>query len=483
MRLDERRLVMKKKGLIIFLLLGLILAIVCSLPGSYSIPDKPPGEVRTGSVSHVGKTEISDDMTLEEKTYSSTSKDENAVLVDFATVSMNSCKIDKSGDSEGDAADFYGTNAALFAYNKALVTIKDSTIKTSGTHANAVFAYESGVIHISKSTIQTSKNNSGGIMVTGGGSIHASELKVETSGNSSAAIRSDKGGGSIKVEGGKYVTNGQGSPVIYSTADIEVKNATLVSNKSEGVVVEGKNHVLLDTCSLEDHNTTLNGNSTTYKNIFLYQSMSGDSSVGEASFEAKDSNIMTYKGDTFYVTNTKANITLENNTFVNASGDFLRIEAAKWGKSGSNGGEVALNLKNQNIEGNIVVDSISSLEMKLEQGSQYSGSINQEDEAKEVHVSLSKDSSIVLMGDSYVTSLENEDESHSNIDLNGYKFYVDGEELVVQEKKQDETLENDSTQEENKEIIKYIIIGVSVMILSILLIYIVIKKTKRNIYD
>lgn len=37
-----------------------------------------------------------------------------------------------------------------------------------------------------------------------------------------------------------------------------------------------------------DNNTILNGYSTTYKNIFIYQSISGDVAVGNASFTAKN---------------------------------------------------------------------------------------------------------------------------------------------------------------------------------------------------
>ena len=156
---------------------------------------------------------------------------------------------------------------------------------------------------------------------------NAKNLTIETSGTSSAAIRTDRGGGTVTVDGGTYKTTGKGSPSIYSTANITVKNADLISTASEGVVIEGKNSVTLENVSLKDTNNTLNGQSTTYKNIFLYQSMSGDAATGEASFIAKNSKITTNKGDTIYVTNTTASITLENNTIINNdnTGNFLRI--------------------------------------------------------------------------------------------------------------------------------------------------------------
>ena len=204
---------------------------------------------------------------------------------------------------------------------------------------------------------------------------NAKNLTIETSGTSSAAIRTDRGGGTVTVDGGTYKTTGKGSPSIYSTADITVKNADLISTASEGVVIEGKNSVTLENVSLKDTNSTLNGQSTTYKNIFLYQSMSGDAATGEASFIAKNSKITTNKGDTIYVTNTTASITLENNTIINNdnTGNFLRIQKDSWGTSGSNGGNVTLTLKNQNVTGNIVVDSISTLDMSLTNESFFEG--------------------------------------------------------------------------------------------------------------
>lgn len=82
---------------------------------------------------------------------------------------------------------------------------------------------------------------------------------------------------------------------------------------SNVVVIEGKNRVSLNDCTLIDSNTKLNGQSTTYKNVFLYQSMSGDAASGKSEFSSKNSFITTKKGDSFYVTNTNAYIYLENN--------------------------------------------------------------------------------------------------------------------------------------------------------------------------
>ena len=292
-------------------------------------------------------------------------------------------------------------------------------------------------------------------MVTGGGTLTADNLTVTTQGNSSAAIRSDRGGGTMTVNGGTYTSNGQGSPAIYSTADVTVNDAKLISTKSEGVVVEEKNSVTLNNTTLTDTNNTLNGNSTTYKNIFIYQSMSGDASVGTGNFTAKDSTITTNNGDTFYITNTDAVITLTNNKFTNTDGDFMRIEAAKWGTSGKNGGDVTLKLSNQAIEGDIIVDSISSLTMSLSDGSSYKGAINNANNGT-VSLTLSENSKLTLTGDTYVKSLTDADTTYSNINFNGYKLYVNGTDIstgetVVQSATEETTSSNTQNNTEPEE--------------------------------
>ena len=391
-------------------------------------PDKPDANGGSSSnVSHTGATEISTDTTNDGKSYASTTGSENALLVTGGTSTISNPTITKSGDSDGDNSDFYGTNAAILVKQGSL-NINGGTVTTNGSHANGVFAYSNGIINISDTTIKTTSNNSGAIMVTGGGTLTANNVTAETDGNSSAPIRSDRGGGTLTVNGGTYTANGVGSPAIYSTADITVNNSTLTSNKSEGAVVEGKNSITLNNVTLTDTNTSLNGNSETYKNIFLYQSMSGDADVGNAAFTAKDSTIITNKGDTIFVTNTNATISLTNNKIINndTTGGFLRIQSGKWGTSGSNGGDVTLNATNQTIDGDIFVDNISTLEMTLTDGSSYSGTINGDNTAKTLAVTLDSSSTLTLTGDSYITALSNAVSDNSNINLNGHTLYVNG---------------------------------------------------------
>lgn len=376
----------------------------------------PGGQGETASnITYTANKEISEDSTIESGEYSSTTSNENAIIsTGDVDVNLSNITVDKTGDSDGgDSSNFYGNNSAILAKNGANLTIKNAIITTEADGANGVFSYGGSA---------TTNNSSSD------GTTNASNLTINTSGTSSAAIRSDRGGGTVKVNGGTYTTTGNGSPSIYSTADITVNDATLVAKASEGIVIEGASTVTINNCDLKDSNTKLNGQSTTYKNIFLYQSMSGDASNGNATFTAKNSKITTNNGDTLYITNTTATINLPNNTIVNndSTGNFLRAQKDSWGNTGSNGGNVTLIMTQQNAEGNIVIDSISTLDMTMSESSYYEGTINGSNEAKSIILKLDSTSKIKLTGDSYVTSLEDDDTTYSNIDFNEYKLYVNG---------------------------------------------------------
>ena len=403
--------------------LPLALTLAISGCGSSAATDTAAPEAESPAATEAAATErtaISDD-----------TSNGHAIAVSGEEASYTATDVTKTGDADGDEADFYGTNAAVYAEEGAVLTLDDITVTTNGTHANAVFSYGEGTtINISDSTIDTTGNCSGGIMVTGGGTLNATNLTVHTTGNSSAAIRSDRGGGAQNVTGGTYTTDGTGSPVIYSTADVTVHDATLTSTASQGVVVEGKNSVTLDNANLTASNTTKNSDkSDWYQAVMIYQSMSGDAAEGEASFTMNGGSLTNTNGDIFFVNNTVATINLNNAAISNQdeSGVLARLAAAGWGSEGSNGGHVTLNASKQVLDGDILVDSVSELNMYLAEGSTYTGAINEANEGS-VYVQIEAGSTWKLTGDSYVSSLTCEADA---IDLNGHTLYVDGEAYVA----------------------------------------------------
>ena len=415
-------------GLAGLIALGGSASFVAAAPPSAPSGNGGGSSSSSSSYSYTGATELKSDTTEDGKTYSSTTAAQNALLVSGGTATITNPTVTKSGDSSDENADFSGVNAAVLAYNGATLNLTGGSVETSGSHANGVFAYGTGTINIENTKIKTTSNNSGGIMVTGGGTMNAKNLTVETAGGSSAAIRSDRGGGTQNVDGGTYTANGVGSPAIYSTANVNVANATLNSTASEGAVIEGLNSITLNNTILNDNNTKLNGNSETYKNIFIYQSMSGDAEEGTGTFTAKNATLAEAHGDNIFVTNTSATINLENSKFENTTSDFvfLRAQSGKWGNSGSNGGAVSLNATNQNIKGDFAIDSVSTLALKLTSGSYLLGAIDSENTAKKATLELDDDSVFVLTSDSYVDSISDSKAVSENIYGNGHTLYVNG---------------------------------------------------------
>ena len=355
---------------------------------------------------------------------------EHAITADGETKAISNTLVTKTGEADGDEADFYGENSAIFATNGGTLTLSDMVVKTDGTHANAVFSYGEGTtVNISNSYIETSGNCSGGLMTTGGGTMNAENLTITTSGNSSAAIRSDRGGGTVTVTGGDYTTSGKGSPVIYSTADITVNDAVMTSTASQGVVVEGKNSVTLNNVNLTaDNNTKNSDKSSYYQAVMIYQSMSGDAAQGKSSFTMNGGTLTNKNGDVFFVNNTATDINLSNAEIINnGDGIFLRAAAAGWGSEGSNGGQVTLNAANQTINGDMIVDSVSNLNLYLKSSSVFTGAINSDGQAGEVYVEIEDGSTWTLTGDSYITSLTC---GTGAIKLNGHKLYVNGKEYT-----------------------------------------------------
>ena len=252
--------------------------------------------------------------------------------------------------------------------------------------------------------------------MAGGGTLYAWDLNVETNGESSAAIRSDRGSGTMVVDGGSYTSNGTGSPAIYSTADISVNNATLTANGSEAVCIEGLNTIRLFNCTLSG-NTPANAQNDCDWNVILYQSMSGDSEQGNSTFEMVGGSLTANNGGMFYTTNTESTFLLdgvditpsaENDFFLKCTGN---ANARGWGQSGANGADCSFTARNQAMEGDVIWDSISQLDFYMLDGSTLTGAVL-DDETNAgsggdgcANLYISADSTWVVTGDSVLTNL------------------------------------------------------------------------------
>ena len=400
-------------------------------------------------VSYTAATEITAAETQSGKTYTSTSANENALLIATnEAVTIENPTVSKTGDSNGgDACNFYGLNAGVLVKDGAQVTITGGTVETSASGANGVFCYggnggrngaqgDGTTVTISDTVITTTGSGSGGIMTTGGSKTIANNLTITTSGQSSAPIRTDRGGGTVIVDGGVYTSNGLGSPAVYSTADITVANAALTSNQSEGVVIEGKNSVKLENCTLTANNTQRNSNATFLDAIMLYQSMSGDADSGTAQFSMTGGSLVSRSGHVFHVTNTNAVIELSGVAITNEDADGVLLSVCADGWTGAKN-VATLRASKQTLSGTILVGSDSTLTLELKDGSTFTGAISGSiknakgetvsTEVGTVHVTLDASSVWTLTADTYITSFTGD---LSSVVPNGHALYVNGEKVI-----------------------------------------------------
>ena len=379
-----------------------------------------PGGQDSGVDSYAAANEYSSDETVSDTSLESTETNENAALVsNGAEVTFNNDAISRtSSDSQGgDNSSFYGVGAAVLATD-GTAYVKDSTITTDSKGGAGLFAYGDGTVYAADTDISTQQDTSGGIHAAGGGKLYAWDLSVETNGESSAAIRSDRGGGTMVVDDGTYTSNGVGSPAVYCTADIAVNNAELTANGSEAVCIEGLNSLRLYNSNLTGNMSDDDQNDTTWT-VILYQSMSGDSEVGNSTFQMDGGTITSKNGGLFYTTNTECTIALKDVdiTYNDDSEFFLQCTGNNnqrgWGQSGSNGSDCNFTADSQDMKGNVIWDSISDLDFYMTNRSTLEGAfVNDETYAGNggdgyCNVVIDKDSIWTVTGDSKITSLSN----------------------------------------------------------------------------
>lgn len=410
-----------------------------SRPGAAEKGKAPslPDQVSQGSAAR----NVTEKGVLENQVFGSTGNDENALRVTGASVTLKNVEImkEEGTSSSTENGDFYGMNAALLATGGARVTIEDSSVHSAAPNGNGLFSYGKGTMISAKNvTITTEGSHSGGLQTTGGALMEAENVTVSTAGNSSAAIRSDRGGGTVLVKGGTFRTEGYGSPAVYSTARISIEGADLSASRSEGAVIEGKNSIALKNCRMEGNmaDTRVMGGETIKEEnvhtVMIYQSMSGDAEEGTSSFSMEGGSLLSHKGDVFYVTNTDCTIQLDNVKIQNEdpAGALLRISGNSgsrgWGKAGANGGRARFTVQNQQMEGNILVDSISHLSMTLGKNSRWDGALLQEtndqghDKDAGADLTIEKGATWNMTADSTVHTLHNE----GKIVTNGHTLTV-----------------------------------------------------------
>ena len=146
------------------------------------------GGSASSSVTYSAATSITSASSQSNQTYTSSTADENAVLVSLesGTVTLSNPTVTKTGDSDGgDNCNFYGINSAVMAMGGGAVSIVGGTVTAEAKGANGVFSYgnnsvsgDGTTVYIQDTTIKTTGDNGGGIMTTYGGKTVAQNLTI-----------------------------------------------------------------------------------------------------------------------------------------------------------------------------------------------------------------------------------------------------------------------------------------------------------------
>lgn len=312
-------------------------------PPADSTPTYPQGATYTHSS---GTATITD-------SYASSTQYYNVIQCTGGTLTMNGCTITKTGDgSSGDNSSFYGNNSSIYAgaassadyqsttaASGAKIVVKNVTVNSSSKGANAVIATNGATVEIDGITIVNNYAVSRGLHATYGGVISASNVDITTNEATSSTIATDRGGGTVTVNGGTATANGSKSAVIYSTGVMSATDLVGKSASGEIAVIEGDNSIAMTNC------TMTSGSSE--RGLLMMQSGSGDATGVNP--------VMTITGTSLTMTDASAPLlevatcvtatcTLDNCTLTVPSGILMYVMAdSQWSTSGAVGNLILAN--------------------------------------------------------------------------------------------------------------------------------------------
>lgn len=357
---------------------------------------------QSGSASKTGLSITKGGKTVSGKTFTSKGDDENVVQAKGGTLTLDNCTLSKlSGDTgDEDGSSFYGINSAVYASGKStVVNVNGGTVTTQGKGSNAGFAYDGATLNMTGVKIHCYKDLSRGIHATGGGIINATNLDILTEGDHSSVVATDRGGGTVTVNGGDYRCLGRDCAILYSTGSITANNATGSSKQGEVCVIEGDNSIHINNCKFT---------SGDYRRaMMILQSGSGDSEGFNGKIYVDSSEITSTSATAPLCevpTNITGTLTLTDVKLTVPSKVLMLVDYNKrWSTKGGTG--------------NLILDTRSACT--------YEGTVKTDDYGH-VNVTVKKGVTWRLSADTHVGKLTVED--GAKIDLNGYKLTYDAKE-------------------------------------------------------
>lgn len=356
--------------------------------------------LKLGKVSTTGYGQTEGTQTIADTLFTGTGEDENVIQVIGGTFTMNNCRIEKleGNTNSGDGSSFYGTNSALCTNTGGTINMNGGTISTDAKGANAVVAY-GATVNIKDVTIRNKQDMSRGIHATGGGTINASNLDIRTEGTSSSVIATDRGGGNVTVNGGKYWTSGIHSAVAYSTGNITLNSVWGESTQGEIGVIEGDNELTYNDCDITSGSKK--------RALMILQSGSGDALGYNGKITINRGTMTVKEASTPFCeipTRMTGTLTLNDVIISNPSKVLMFVDYnTQWKTQGGTGNLILTTDKNWNYEGDVKADNTGTINVKVENGVTWRGAINPDNNAKAANIEVI--GTWELTADSYVDTL------------------------------------------------------------------------------
>lgn len=401
---------------IVFTMVALVATVV-------SVDAQPGGGGNGGSsssptltVSSNGYSQSSGTNSVSGQAYTSSSADENIVLIKGGTFTMTDCTITKSSgdtESDGDNSSFYGVNSALVATgSSSVLNIEGGTVETAAKGCNSIFATNSGTINCSGMTINNTKDTSRGMHATYAGVINATDMTITTAGQSSSVIATDRGGGTVTVEGGTYKATGYNSAVLYSTGTITATSISGTSEQGEIGVIEGDNSITINSSDITSGSSK--------RGLMILQSGSGDSSGYNGTINVTGGSLTLTGSSTPLLevpTNMTGTLTLTDVDLTVPSGRLMYVDYnTQWSTYGGTGNLVLSTASSHSYTGDVAADSYSTATVTVGSGVTWQGAMDSDNTAKSTTVTISSGATWELTANSYVDKLVN----NGTIYLNGY---------------------------------------------------------------
>ncbi len=346
---------------------------------------------------------------------STTTSDYNVVQVTNGTLNLTNCTVSKEGDYSssysGDDTSFYGTNSAVYASGtEAFINMSGGSVTTNAKGANAVFATNGATITVSDITIDNSSSVSRGLHCTKGGIINATNVNITTRSETSSTVATDRGGGTVTVNGGTITAKGSKSSVIYSTGSISVDGITGLSEKGPIATVEGAN-------SANITNSVMTSNAEA-RGILLHKSNSGDAEGTKPTCTVTNSSLTTTNSSAplCFVTNVTGTLILTDVTLNIASGKLMSVEYYKRGQNST--GHLVLNTTKDSwtYSGDVDADNVNNVAVTVGDNVIWNGAVDTDNDAQSSTVTVEDGAIWNLTANTSITTLVN----NGVINCNGY---------------------------------------------------------------